>query len=68
MPGVRLLLRSLLNFCGGEVRHEKKQQGIRRNVEIEIDEAMHEKTAAGYETGELQGPGKGIVELAQAHQ
>ena len=66
MPGVRLLLRSLLSFCGCEVRHEKKQEGVRRNVEIEIDEAMHKKSTAGHKTGELQGSGKGIVELAQA--
>ena len=68
MPRVWLLLGSPLNLCGCEVRHKKKQQGVRGNVEIEIDEAMHEKTAAGQETGELQGPGKGIVELAQALQ
>ena len=68
MPGVRLLLRSVLNFCGGEVRHEKKQEGIGGDVQIEVDEAMHEKPAAGHETGELQGPGKRIVELTQALQ
>jgi hypothetical protein len=50
------------------VSHEKKQQDIRWNVQIEIDEAMHEKAAAGCKTGELQGSGKGIVELAQALQ
>ena len=68
MPGGRLLLRRLPSLCGCEVRHEKKQEGVRGNVEIEINEAMHEKTAAGHETGELQGAGKGIVELAQALQ
>ena len=57
-----------LDFCGGQVRHEKKQQGIRGNVQIEIDEAMHEKAAAGHQTGKLQHPGKRIVELAQALQ
>src|SRR6266850_1035020 len=61
MPGMRLLQRSLPNLCGCEVRHEKKQEGVRGNVEIEIGDAMHEKTAAGHETGKLQGPGKGIV-------
>jgi len=68
MPRAGWLLRSPLNFCGGKVRHEKKQEGVGRNVQIEIDQAMHKKPAAGHETGELQGRGKGIVELAQALQ
>ena len=59
-------MRRLLNVCGGQMSHEKKQQGICRNVQIEIDEAMHEEAAASDKTGELQGPGKRIVELAQA--
>jgi len=66
MPGLGQRRRSLLNLRCGEVRHEKKQKGVGGNVQIEIDEAMHKKPAAGHQTGELQGPGKGIVELAQS--
>ena len=43
----------LLSLCGCEVRHEKKQEDVRGNVEIEIDEAVHKKPTAGHETGEL---------------
>jgi len=35
-------------------------------VQVEINKTMHEKTATGYETGKLQCPGEGIVELAQS--
>ena len=51
---------------GGQVSHEKKQQRIGRNVQIKIDEAMHQKASRSQETRELQGPGKGVVELAQS--
>ena len=48
--------------------HKEKQERVRGDVEVEIDEAMHEKPAAGHETGEMQNPGKRIVELAPALQ
>ncbi len=35
-------------------------------MQVEIDEAMHEKAAAGHQTGKLQRPGERIDELAQA--
>src|SRR5882724_342610 len=68
MAGGRWLRGSLLDFCGGKVGDEKKQEGVGGDVQIEIDKAMHKKPGAGHETGELQGPGKGIVELAQTLQ
>jgi len=47
MAGVRLLRRSLLNFCGGQMSHKKKQDGVGGDVQIEIDEAMNEEAGAG---------------------
>jgi hypothetical protein len=61
LPRGRCELRRLLNLCSSQVSHEKKQQGIHRNVQVEIDKAMHEKAAAGYQTGELQSPGKKLL-------
>jgi hypothetical protein len=40
----------LWNLGGGQVSHEKEQEGVRWNVQIEIDKAMNEKTGAGHET------------------
>ena len=54
------------NLCGCQVSHEKKQHGIHRNMQIEIDETVHEKTDASQETGELQSPGKRIVQPSHA--
>src|SRR5437016_6044670 len=45
--------RGLWNLRGGQVSHEKKQQRIRRNVQIKIHEAMHQETRRSHETGEL---------------
>jgi len=42
-----LLRRSLLNFCGGQMSHKKKQDGVGGDVQIEIDEAVHEEAGAG---------------------
>ncbi len=46
--------------------HKKKQERVRRDVQVEIDQAMHEEAAASHQPGELQGPGKGVVGLAQS--
>jgi len=48
------------------VGHKKKQERVRRDVKVEVDQAMHEETTAGHQPGELQGPGKRVVELAQS--
>jgi len=66
MAGVRLLRRSLLNFCGGQMSHKKKQDGVGGDVQIEIDEAMNEEAGAGNQAGDLQSSGKRIVELTQS--
>lgn len=57
--------RSLREVRSREVGHEKKEHGVRGNVQIEIHKAMDEKAATGDEASELQSAGKRIVELAQ---
>ena len=48
-------LAGLLDFRGGQVSHQEKQQCVRRDMQVEIDEAVDEKTRASQETRELQG-------------
>ena len=48
-------LAGLLYFRGGQVSHQQKQQCVRRDMQVEIDEAVDEKTRASHQTGELQG-------------
>src|SRR6266581_5173103 len=48
------------------MRHEKKQQSIGGDVQVEIDETMHEKASCCDQFRELQDPCKGITELKQA--
>jgi hypothetical protein len=48
--------------------HKEKQERVRGDVEVEIDEAMHEEAGTSHQPGELQGRGKGVVELAQSFQ
>src|ERR1700694_5965143 len=55
-----------LYLGGSQVGHKKKQERIRRDVQVEIDQAMHEEAAASHQPGELQGPGKGVVELTKS--
>lgn len=58
----------LLYFYSREVSHEKEKQGVGRDVEIEIDETMDEKTTGSHQTRELQGAGEGMTALAQSHE
>ena len=39
-------LAGLLDFRSGQVSHQEKQQRIRRDMQVEIDEAVDEKTRA----------------------
>ncbi len=48
--------------------HEKEKQGVGRDVEIEIYETMDEKATGSHQTRELQGAGKGMIELAQSQE
>src|SRR5260370_31234280 len=48
------------------MRHKKKQKGIGGDVQVEIDETMHEKATCSDQSRELQGRCKGISELVQA--
>src|ERR1700731_834907 len=48
-------LAGLLDFRGGQVSHQEKQQCVRRDMQVEIDETVDEKTRERQQTGELQG-------------
>src|ERR1700680_1573279 len=52
---------NLLDFRGGEVSHQEKQQCVRRDMQVEIDETVDEKTRASHQTGELQGSSERII-------
>ena len=43
-------LAGLLDFRGGQVSHQEKQQCVRRDMQVEIDETVDEKTRASQET------------------
>lgn len=51
-----------------QVGHKKKQESVSGDVQVEIDQSMHEEAGASHQPGKLQGPGKGIIELAQSFQ
>jgi len=61
-------LAGLLDFRGGQVSHQEKQQCVRRDMQVEIDEAVDEKTRASQETGELQGSSERMIELPETLQ
>src|SRR6266487_3056894 len=48
------------------MRHKKKQKGIGGDVQVEINETMHEKATCSDQSRELQGSCKGITDLTQA--
>src|ERR1700730_383639 len=61
-------LAGLLDFRVGQVSHQEKQQCVRRDMQVEIDEAVDEKTRASHETRELQGSSERIIELPETLQ
>ena len=68
MPGGGSRGCRLLHVGDSEVGHEEEEQGVGRNVKVEIDEAMNEKTTTADQTGELQSAGERMIELAGALQ
>src|SRR6266436_10036596 len=54
------------NVGSGEICHQKKEQGVARDVEIEIDKTMHEKAGAGDQTRKMESGGEGLVLQKQA--
>ena len=57
-----------LDFSGGQMGHQEEEKEIGGDVQIEIDETVHEKAAASDETGELQSAREGLTQLAQSYQ
>jgi hypothetical protein len=57
--------RGRLDVGGRQVSHQEKKKRVRGDVQVEIDEAMHEEAGASQQAGELQGPWKRMMGLAQ---
>src|SRR5277367_3193796 len=55
----------LPNLRCGQTSHQKKEEGVRRNVQIKIDEAVGEKSQTSYQRGELNGGRKGACCLRE---
>ena len=53
------------NLCGSQMGHEEKQECVRGDVQIEIDQAMNKETDTSDKPGELEGSRKGVIVLAQ---
>src|SRR5690242_17630546 len=55
--------RRLLNLRGGQMSHQEEKPKVGRDVEVEVDQSVHQKSRASHNSGELQGPGKRKVTL-----
>ena len=60
--------RRLLNFGRCQVRHKEKKPEISRDVEVEVDQRMHEQSSTSHDSRKLQGSHKGKVILAEARE
>src|SRR5438270_2199371 len=53
--------RILRNGGGSQMGHQEEKKGVSRHVQIEIDEAVHQKPATGHEAGKMQRGSKGFI-------
>jgi len=60
--------RKLLHVGGCQVRHKEKKPKIGRDVEVEVNQGVHEKSCASHDSGELQGACKRRVILAETRK
>ena len=60
--------RFVSDFSAGQASHHEKEQGISRNVQIEIDKAVNQKRSAGGESGEMQGGSEWLIGLQKLSQ
>src|SRR6266851_5091794 len=49
------------NVASGEISHKEKKQGVARDVEIEIDQTVHEEADATDKTRKMESEGEGLV-------
>src|ERR1700736_2234080 len=54
------------NVGCGEISHQKKEQGVARDVEVEIDQTVHEKAGTSDEARKMESGGEGLVLQEQA--
>ena len=57
-----------MNFGRCQVRHKEKKPEISRDVEVEVDQRMHEQSSTSHDSRKLQGSHKGKVILAEARE
>src|SRR5689334_6827809 len=57
--------RKLLDFRGSQMRHEEEKPEIGWNMEVEVDQGMHQESGARHSSRDLQGTGKRKVILAK---
>ena len=55
-----------LDLRSSQVGHEEKQECVRRDVQIEIDQTMHKEADASDQPGEPECPRKGVIVPAQS--
>src|SRR6266566_2687024 len=67
-PGSGQRSRHRLYLRGCQVGHKEKQEGVRWNMQVKIDQAMHQEACASHQAGELQSSGKRVVQLTQPLQ
>jgi hypothetical protein len=49
------------NLGGGEIGHQKKEQGVAGDVEIEVDQTVHQESGASDKAGKMERGGEGLV-------
>ena len=54
------------NLGNGQLRHEEKQQGVARNVQVKVDQTVDKKSSARDQAGKMQSRGKRFVFQEQA--
>src|SRR5438445_12715605 len=55
----------LANLDRSQVSHEEKQEGIGWDVQVEVDKTVNQNSGASHQAGELQRPGKRVIDIAQ---
>ena len=49
------------NVGSGEISHQEKKKGVARDVEIEIDQTVHEEAGATDKARKMESGGEGLV-------
>src|SRR5690242_15838008 len=57
--------RSLLDLRGGQMSHQEEKPKVGRDVEVEVDQSVHQKSRACNYSGKLQSPGEREITLPE---